>query len=387
MIAPMPFLEDRGAPVRVYGEAKGLTKLGHRVDVVCYHLGREIPEVKIQRITKIPWYRRISAGPTYHKAYLDVLLLFKAFNVIRGNGFDILHAHLHEGAALAQILNVLLKINKPVIFDAQGSLTGEMIAHDFIEPSSLMFRFWRMVESKICYGSKLILTSSPHLIEMLRKEFGISEEKIKYVPDGVDTDLFDPNRFNGEEIRREYGISDNSNIIIYAGIFTRYQGLNFLIEKVIPHVVKERQDVKFMLIGYPVDEYRRLARRVGVEKYILFTDKQRLDEIPRFLVAADIAVTPKFMEMGEANLKILTYMAMGLPTVCFDYMYNKQMLQGSGLTTKPGDAKEFSDAILNLLDNPRRKKVMGQRARVIAENEYSWLSTAQKIVEIYDKVI
>jgi glycosyltransferase involved in cell wall biosynthesis len=386
MIAPMPFFEDRGAPIRVYGEAKGLTKLGHRVDVVCYHLGREIPEaIKIQRIIRIPWYRRIVAGPTYHKAYLDILLLFKALNVVRGNSFDILHAHLHEGAALAQILNLLFKINKPVIFDAQGSLTGEMMAHGFIEPSSFMFRFWRLVESKICDGSGLILASSPHLIEMLRKEFGISKEKIKYVPDGVDTDLFDPDRFNGEEIRRKYKLGDNK-IVIYTGIFSKYQGLNFLIEEVIPYVVKERRDTRFVLVGYPVDEYRKLSRRVGLEEYIVFAGKQRLDEIPRFLVAADIAVTPKFMEMGEANLKILTYMAMGLPTVSFDYMYNKQMLRGSGLTTRPGDAEEFAEAILKLLDNPKENKVMGQRARAIAQNEYSWLSTARKIEEIYSNV-
>jgi len=387
MIAPMPFLEDRGAPIRVYGEAKGLTKLGHQVNVVCYHHGREIPEaIKIQRIMRVPWYKRTAAGPTYHKVYLDMLLLFKAFNVIRVNGFDVVHAHLHEGAALAQILNLLLKTNKPLIFDAQGSLTGEMSAHGFIEPSSFMSRLWRLVESKIYDGSGLILASSPHLIEMLRKGFGIPKEKIKYVPDGVDTDLFDPDRCSGKKIRRKYNLEDK-NIIIFTGIFTRYQGLDFLIEEVIPYVAKERRDAKFMLIGYPVDEYRKLARRVGVEESIVFTDKQRFDEIPKFLVAADIAVTPKFMKMGEANLKILTYMAMGLPTVCFDYIYNKQMLQGSGLTTKPGDAQEFADAILELLDNPRRRKEMGQRARVTAQNEYSWLSTARKIVEIYNKVI
>jgi len=387
MIAPMPFLEDRGAPIRVYGEAKGLTKLGHLVNVVCYHHGREVPEaIKIQRIMKVPWYKRTAAGPTYHKVYLDVLLLFKALSITRGKGFDILHAHLHEGTALAQILNLLFKIDKPVIFDAQGSLTGEMVAHGFIDPSSLKYRFWRLVESKIYDGSGLILASSPNLIEMLRKEFNISEEKIKYIPDGVDTDLFDPNMYNGEEIQRKYKFKEN-NVIIFTGIFSRYQGLNFLIEEVIPRVIKERRDAKFMLIGYPEDEYKELARRVGVEEYTVFTGKQRYGEIPKFLVAADIAVTPKFMEMGEANLKILTYMAMGLPTVSFDYSYNKQMLRDSGLTTKPGDAAEFAEAILKLLDDPRRKREMGQRARVIAQNEYSWLSTARNLVEIYDKFI
>jgi glycosyltransferase involved in cell wall biosynthesis len=386
MIAPMPFLEDRGCPIRVYGEAKGLTELGHRVDVICYHLGRPVPEaIKIQRIIRIPWYNRIAPGANYHKVYLDTLLLFKTITVNRSNNFDIFHAHLHEGTAIAEILKIF-KIKKPIIFDAQGSLTGEMSAHGFLDPSSFMFRFWRKVESKIYEDSGIILASSQHLIEMLSKEFNISKKKIKYIPDGVDTTSFDPERFDREEIRKKYKLKDN-NVVVFTGVFSKYQGLNFLIEEVIPYVIKERQDTKFLLVGYPVDEFKKLSQKLGIEDHIVFAGKQRFDEIPKFLVAADIAVTPKFMEMGEANLKIFTYMAMGLPTVSFDYPYNKKILRGSGLTTKLGDAKEFAEAILKLLENPRTRKIMGQKGRVIAQNEYSWVSIARKIVEAYHELI
>jgi glycosyltransferase involved in cell wall biosynthesis len=385
MIAPMPFLEDRGCPIRVYGESKGLIELGHQVEILCYHLGRDVPEaIKTQRIIRIPWYNRIEAGASYHKVYLDTLLLFKALNIIRRNRYDILHAHLHEGAAIAQLLN-LFKINKPVIFDAQGSLTGEMMAHGFLKQSSLMSRFWRLIESKIYAGSGIILTSSQHLIEMIVNEFNISKEKIKYIPDGVDTKFFNPNRYNGEEIRQKYNLGNN-NVVVFTGLFSRYQGLNFLIEEVIPYVVKERPDTKFLLVGYPADQYIKLSQREGLDGNIVFTGKQRFDKIPAFLGAADIAVTPKFMKMGEANLKILSYMAMGLPTVSFDYFYNKQILRDSSLTTKPNDAKGFAEAILKLLDNPRKRKLMGNRAKTIAQNEYSWVSTAKKIVEAYSEV-
>ena len=385
MIAPMPFLEDRGCPIRVYGESKGLIELGHQVEVLCYHLGRDVPEaIRTQRIMRIPWYNRIEAGASYHKIYLDTLLLFKALNIIRRNRYDILHAHLHEGAAIAQLLN-LFKINKPVVFDAQGSLTGEMMAHDFLKQSSLMSRFWRLIESKIYAGSGIILASSQHLIEMIVNEFNISKEKIKYIPDGVDTNFFNPNMYNGEKIRQKYNL-ENNNVVVFTGLFSRYQGLNFLIEEVIPYVVKERSDTKFLLVGYPVDQYRKLSQRAGLKENIVFTDKQRFEKMPEFLAAADIAVTPKFMKMGEANLKILSYMAMGLPTVSFDYFYNKQILRDSCLTTKPNDAKGFAEAILKLLDNPKKRKSMGDRAKTIAQNEYSWVSTAKKIVEAYREV-
>jgi len=386
MIAPMPFLEDRGAPLRVYGEAKGLTELGHQVDVICYHLGRPVPEaINTQRIPRIPWYNRISPGANYHKVYLDTLLLLKTLDAYKAKNFDILHAHLHEGAAIAQFLKIF-KIEKPVIFDAQGSLTGEMTAHGFLDPSSFMSKFWRLVESKIYADSAIILVSSQHLMEMLSTEYNISREKIKYVPDGVDTDFFNPARFNGEEIRRKYNLGDNK-VVVFTGVFSRYQGLNFLIEHVVPSVIKEHRETKFLLVGYPVDEYKELSRRLGLENYIVFTGKQKFDDIPSFLAAADVAVTPKFMEMGEANLKLFTYMAMGLPTISFDYLYNQKILRDTGFTTKPGDSEEFAKAIIKLLGNLKNRKEMGTRARIISQNEYSWLSVARMIVEAYNEVI
>ena len=301
MIAPLPFFEDRGSPIRVYEEAKALTKLGFQVDIVCYHLGRDVPGVnKIHRITKIPWYNRITSGPTYHKLYLDMFLFSKAFEVMKDNGSDIIHAHLHEGAAIAQILKSVFKMKKPVIFDAHGSLVGEMFSHGFIKPSSFMFRFWRIVEKKICEGSAAILASSPQLVEILKRDFGIDKKKTKLIPDGVDIDLFDPNRFDGEEIRQKYKLVKNE-IIIYTGIFTKHQGLNFLIEEVIPLVVKKYQDAKFLLIGYPVDEYVKLARRKGVNKNTLFIGKQRYDEIPKFLAAVTKFFVPRILVFSYSS--------------------------------------------------------------------------------------
>jgi glycosyltransferase involved in cell wall biosynthesis len=80
-------------------------------------------------------------------------------------------------------------------------------------------------------------------------------------------------------------------------------------------------------------------------------------------------------------------MAMGLPTISFNYFYNQQILRETGLTTKPGDNQEFAKAILRLLDNPKERKRMGKRARLISQKEYSWRSIAQKIVEAYNEVI
>lgn len=104
MVAPTPFFADRGCHARIYEEALALLRLGHKVKVVTYHLGKDKDNLDVYRIVKIPWYKKLSAGPSWHKIYLDILLFFKALKVQRSFKADILHGHLHEGAMIAIFL-------------------------------------------------------------------------------------------------------------------------------------------------------------------------------------------------------------------------------------------------------------------------------------------
>ena len=122
MIAPTPYFADRGCHVRIYEEARALRARGHEVRIVTYHLGRDLGGIPTERIPAVPWYRKLSAGPSWHKPYLDILLLLKTWQVARRFRPQILHAHLHEGAFIAALLKPVLRL--PLVFDCQGSLTG-----------------------------------------------------------------------------------------------------------------------------------------------------------------------------------------------------------------------------------------------------------------------
>ena len=137
MIAPTPFFADRGCHVRIYEEARALIDLGHDVRIVTYHLGRDMEGIPTVRIGQIPWYKKLSPGPSWHKPYLDILLFFKALSSARRCRPDIIHAHLHEGAFVGLLLGKLLHI--PMLFDCQGSMTAEMIDHGFIRKGTLLY--------------------------------------------------------------------------------------------------------------------------------------------------------------------------------------------------------------------------------------------------------
>ncbi|HBR79118.1 MAG TPA: hypothetical protein DEA46_01660, partial [Candidatus Moranbacteria bacterium] len=55
MVAPVPFFVDRGTPMRILEEALALEKKGVNIDIVTYHLGRNIKE--IDKSSKIKVYR------------------------------------------------------------------------------------------------------------------------------------------------------------------------------------------------------------------------------------------------------------------------------------------------------------------------------------------
>src|SRR5260370_37888047 len=75
-IAPTPFFVDRGGHVQIYEQARALIKLGNTLELCTYHIGRDMPEIPIHRITNIPWYKKTDAGPSYQKLYLMILLFF-----------------------------------------------------------------------------------------------------------------------------------------------------------------------------------------------------------------------------------------------------------------------------------------------------------------------
>ncbi len=67
MIAPTPFFADRGCHVKILEEVRALSRRNIDVKVVTYHIGRNIEGVDIQRIVKVPWYKKLEAGPSIYK--------------------------------------------------------------------------------------------------------------------------------------------------------------------------------------------------------------------------------------------------------------------------------------------------------------------------------
>ncbi len=374
-IAPTPFFAHRGCSVRVYEETRALEKLGNDVAICTYHYGDDIPGLTIHRIIDVPWYKKLSAGPSYHKLYLDILLWFKSLQVARQIKPDVIHGHLHEGTLLGRMVGQILKI--PLLSDIQGSLTGELKAHGFIAGEGLYFALLRRLERMIDGMPHVTVASSSAVADELRNEFGARD--VFLALDGVDSDSFRPSL---EKPSLAESIPPDRKVVVYLGLLSYYQGVDCLLEA-IAQVLRANDKVHFLIMGYPrVKSYQGRAKQLGIGEHVTFTGRIPYDKAPSYLALGDLAVSPKIAET-ESNGKLYNYMACGLPTVAFNTPVNREILGDLGLYATLGDASSLASTILEAMSNEALLAGLGRKLRERAVKYFSWENTAKQLMRCY----
>ena len=381
MVAPTPYFSDRGCHVRIFEEARALRALGHNVSICTYHLGRDQDGVPTYRTLRVPWYSKQSAGPSWHKPCLDILLFFKTWQVARKLQPDILHAHLHEGAFITFLLKKLLKI--PMIFDCQGSLVGELVDHRFVRKGSLLYRVFYFLEKQINQWPDLIFTSSTPLADFLCGHFKLDPVKVVSLGDGVDVAAFRPGLAR-ESLRRQLGLPADRPIAVYLGAMTEYQGLDILLEVI--RRIEEKIAIHFLVMGYPEEAYVAKAKNLGIAHRITFTGRIDYSLAPEYLRLGDLAISPK-LSQTEGNGKLLNYLACGLPTVVFDMPVNREILGEAGVYANLGSVDDLARKILLVAGEPATMKNLSRSARKRAVDVFSWDKIGCRIADIYQKIV
>lgn len=391
MIAPTSFFADYGCHVRILEETRILQKLGHQVTIATYHNGSNVPGIDIRRTLPIPWRRHYEVGSSRHKVVFDALLGIKTLELLARGHYDIIHAHLHEGALIAHVFGKLFGL--PVVFDFQGSLTEEMIDHRFLKRESFFYKPLRHLENWINRTSSVIFTSSAHAERVLLEQFHCDPDQVRVLPDCVNADTFRPAAEHDAQdlltLRRQLNIPDGHKVIVYLGLLAEYQGTGMLLQA-LQRILKIHPDVYLLLMGFPgVQHYRQQAKELGIDHAVTFTGRVSYHEVPRYLALGDVAVAPK-MSLTEGLGKLLNYMAVALPTVAFDTPVAREYLGADGHLAVRGDVESLSDKIMRSLypaATDRWTLEMGKRLRQRVIQLFAWEQAGQMIVNTYQELI
>ena len=388
MIAPTSFFLDYGCHIRILEEARILQKLGHRVKIVTYPLGRDLPGLDIERARPLLFQPRHEVGPARSKLLLDALLALKTLQVALRFKPDLIHAHLHEGALIGSVLSRLLRV--PLVFDLQGSMAREMVDHRFIAANGIAFKLAYWLEARIVHLPRLILTSSQNAARMLTDEFRVAAERIIVLSDCVDADTFIPVESSQlarrvEELRARLNIPPQRRVIVYIGLLDEYRGTSVML-RAAAQLIARGADAQFVIMGFPnVERYQTLARELGIAERVTFPGRIAYEDAPLWLSLGEVALEPK-MSATEAAGKVPNYMALGLPVVAFDIPVMREYLGKSGVYAPLGDATAFANQIQALLNDPARARAIGSAVRERAIELFSWERAGREIEKAYREV-
>ncbi len=234
-------------------------------------------------------------------------------------------------------------------------------------------------ERKFCPKFSLNITCSEIDSERLRSF--LPSVNVEDIPNGVDTDYFIPSRFvpgsNGETSKKQS--------ILFIGTLDWYpnaEAVFFIVNQIWPTLKKLHPNITVDIIGAnPAKELVDFA-----ENNADFHVHGFVDDILPFLNEASVYVCP-IKDGGGTKLKILDAMAMGNALVVHPIACEGIAVENGEHVVFAESADEFVSEIGKLLvDSPRAMR-LGQNARGLIEEYYSYSQIGQKCSELYEKTL
>ncbi|HEU0022068.1 MAG TPA: glycosyltransferase family 4 protein [Dehalococcoidia bacterium] len=381
MLAPQPFFEPRGTPFSVLGRLKALSALGHEVDLLTYHIGKDvtIPGVVIHRTPNIRFIKAVKIGPSLPKILLDLLLLFKAIQLLRKNSYDLLHTH-EEAAFFGIVLSRIFRI--PHLYDMHSSLTQQLSNFRYSKFAPLV-RFFDWMEHRVINSSNAVITICPALEEHVTQINGqVPQVMIENMDTSADPALI--LKVDVEALAAAHPGLEGRRIVLYAGTFEAYQGIDLLVESA-GEIVRQCENVMFVMVGgkpAQVEFYQRLVDSKGLGDHFHFTGTRPPEEIPIFIKLAHVLVSPR-VEGTNTPLKIYSYLQSGKPIVATDLYTHTQVLNRDVAVLVTPSAAGLAEGILSVLENSRLATEVGNQARKFFEANYSM----EKYISKTDQVL
>jgi glycosyltransferase involved in cell wall biosynthesis len=368
MIAPEPFFEPRGTPFSEFHRIRALAELGHTVDLVTYPFGKDvtIPGLRIFRSLRPPFVTQVAIGPSLAKIPLDILLGITAIRRALSGRYDAVHSH-EEGSFIGVVLAAALGV--PHLYDMHSSLPQQLTNFAYSR-SRVLARLFAWAERLVLRRSRVVIVICPHLEETVRAiDPSVRTVLIENSPGSGDT----PVPGSGARIRAELGLPPGAPLVLYTGTFEAYQGLDLLFAAA-AHVARQRPDVRFVLAGGRADQVekaRTQARAAGAGNVVVFAGQRPAEEIPDFLDAADVLVSPR-SSGTNTPLKIYQYLRSARPIVATRLLTHTQVLNDEVAFLADPTPAAFGDAVLAALADPDRARQVGRQARQLADTKYSY---------------
>jgi glycogen synthase len=338
------------------------------------------------------------AGDPRHQKFLDALGRNLAMDGLLGEA-DVVHCHTwytHLAGCLAKQLAGARLVLTTHSLEPHRPWKAEQLG------TAYQASTW--VERTAYQNADGVVAVSESMREDVRGLYGVPDERIRVIPNGIDPEQYRPTP--DLRVLLRYGIEPNTPYLLFVGRITRQKGILHLVNA-LPFLQPGVQVV--LCAGAPDTEEigREMAERVeraraATANPILWVRQMvpREDIIALYSQAAVFVCPSVYEPFGIINLEA---MACGTPVVASAVGGIREVVvpgetgllvsfeaKGDG-DFEPKDparfARELAETIDILLHDPERRAWMGERARERVERFFSWASVARRTVAFYQELI
>ncbi|MEW6319908.1 MAG: glycosyltransferase [Acidobacteriota bacterium] len=384
MLAPEPFFEPRGTPFSEYHRIKALGELGHHVDLVTYPIGRdvELPNLRTFRSLRPPFVTRVRIGPSMTKVVLDGLMLLTIARRVLAERYDAIHSHEEMGLVgvwLARLLGV------PHLYDMHSSLPQQLGNFKYSR-SGWLRRLFEWAEGQMVHRSRVVITICQELQDTV---IGMGAgDRALLIENVMGGDVEDAPSLTPGAVRERWGVPADAPLVLYTGTFEAYQGVELLVDAA-ARLASTHPAARILVVGgepAQVEAMRAHAARVGADRVTIFTGQQPAREIPAFVAACDILVSPR-IRGTNTPLKIYSYLRSGRPIVATDLLTHTQVLTPEVAALVPPEPARLAEAVARLIDAPAERARLAAAARALAEERYSRERFLRRTAEAYARLV
>lgn len=275
-------------------------------------------------------------------------------------------------AARAAGVPLLLEVNAPLALERRDD-----------ELRGLVFDGVAQRRERFCFESadRLLVVSTP-LADHLRST-GI-RNPIEVVPNGIHPEVYadlPPTR----QVRAEAGIDADAVVVGFVGFIREWHGVDDLIRAASAAARAAGRKVVLLVVGDgpALAGLRTLAAEAAAPAEVMFTGRVAHAEVPRWLAAMDITVSPR-STFYACPLKLIEYMAAGTAVLAPHSANILDVVEPdrTALTFPPDDAEELTGQLVRLVGDRGLRESLAKAARTQAMTCRTWDDNARRVEEM-----
>ncbi|MDZ4240858.1 MAG: glycosyltransferase family 4 protein [Patescibacteria group bacterium] len=297
----------------------------------------------------------------------------RAREIARKEQFDVIHAH--DWLSFLAGMEAKKVSGKPLIvhvhateFDRTGGRSVNQFVYD--------------VEREGMHAADRVIAVSNYTKDIIVKRYGVPEEKVEVVHNGIDIDEY-LSQHVGEENRIAKLKESGNKIVLFVGRITIQKGPDYFVaaaKKVLEYYPK----VTFIISGSGDMEGQIMnqAAFLGISDKVLFAGFLRNDELVQAYKAADLYLMPSVSE--PFGITPLEAIASGTPVIISRQSGVSEVLKHA-LKVDFWDVDEMANKIVCVLTHESLKSCLSENGfqEII---KHTWKQAAEKCMMIYKKV-